>query len=183
MAKLKGASFGVVRTLIKEQGKEFEEKYYAALTPEERDYVQNAMAVSWVELEMDENKSALAILAKMLYPNDSKAVRKISHVMAVRTVPKVYQIFIRIPTIEFVYQRAAKIWSSYYDKGQLCIENFKETGMEAILRDYPEYPLFLRDAVTGFFEGIGELLKLKNFRIFKIEKDPNAWKWICQWEK
>lgn len=183
MAKVKGVVYDAMRRVLAQQNEAFKEAYFSCLKPEYVDDIKNTLSISWRELNTDENTNSLPILAKMLYPNDRLALRKIGKLMAHDGMPRFYQIFIRIPSIKFVYSRVSKIWNSFYDKGKLGVEDFHEQGFTLLLRNFPEFPEFLREYLCGYFLGISELLHLKNVTVKKFESDPMAWKWIMRWSK
>ncbi len=183
MAKVKGSAEDTMRKILKKQPQEIQEKYLASLSPEARDTFEHAMAVSWRELDTNEETNSVALLARTLYPNDPLALQKLAYTMAKDSMPRFYQIFIRIPTVEYVVKRVAKIWSSFYERGEALIENFKDQHFTMVLKQYPDYPPFLREYMCGYLKGVGDLLHLKNVAVQKIETDPEAWKWEVTWEK
>jgi len=183
MIKVKGVAYETLRTILKKKDNEFKENYYALLPEEERDAVQHALSISWKPLQFDEDKNCIGVLAKLLYPNDPLYLQKLGYEMSRNTIPRFYQIFIRIPSIEYIFKRVAKIWGSFYDTGEAHLEDLTDSQFYFVLKNFPNYPAFLREYMCGYLKGMGELLNLKNTTVKKIEKDPNEWKWEVRWGK
>jgi len=176
-------AFDTVRKLLNLKGPVFKENYLALLTPENRELVERAMSISWREVDINDQTDPLAILAKTIYPNDYLCLQKLGYDMAKDTMPRFYKIFIRIPSAKFIIDRVTKIWGSFYEKGEVGVENFNNQQYTMVLRKFPEYPAYLREYVVGYLKGVSELVNLKNVMVTKIETDPNAWKWEVHWTK
>jgi len=183
MPKIKGVGYNAIRQILNKKGEVFKHQYYSLLPPEALDAVKNMVSVAWRELVLDEKKSGLVILAKLLYPYDRLALQKLGNEMAKDSMPRFYKIFMRVPSVEFVFKRVTKIWNSFYNTGELSAENFQNDQITLVLHHFPSYPAFLREYLRGWFTGLGELLSLKNIIVKKIEKDPEAWKWEIHWVK
>jgi len=183
MPKIKGSGYNTLRYLLKSKDEDFKERYYSKLSSEELKCMKMGISVGWYNLALDEHSSALAILAKMLYPNDPKYLQRMGQEMAKHTMPSFYKVFIRIPSIEFVMTKTAAIWNSFYDTGEACVENFQKDQYTFVLKNFPDYPAFMREYMCGWLKGMCELLNMKNIIVKKIETDPNAWKWEVRYVK
>lgn len=181
MPKIKGASITSMREILKEEGADFKARYLAKLGPEEKCLVEHAIPVSWREIALDENNNEVVILAKMLYPSDPQHMEKLGYRMAGMVLPKFYQIFIRVPSPDFIFQRVAKIWSSFYDQGHATIENYTGQQFDLVLHDFPEYPQFLCKFMIGFVGWFCQTMRLKDYRVVFIGTNPNAWTWHVTW--
>ncbi len=149
MPKIKGSGFNTLRHLLKNKDERFKENFYRKITSEELKTFKMGISVGWYDLAMDEQTSSLAILAKMLYPNDQQYLQKLGQEMAKHTIPSFYKVFIRIPSLEVVMTKAAKIWSSLYDKGEATVENYQKDQYTLVLRQFSDYPAYLRAYMCG----------------------------------
>jgi len=79
--------------------------------------------------------------------------------------PRLYSMFIRLGSVDWVLNRAAKLWSEHFTAGSLEIISHKETDFaEAEIVDFPMPHLGHTYAVLGFAMGCVELSGQKNVR-------------------
>ncbi len=82
-----------------------------------------------------------------------------------RTVPSLYQMFIRMGSVDWVLGKAAKLWNEHFNVG--VIEVHRELGQRRAfgeMRDFPRPHLAHCSAVMGFAMGAVELSGEKNVR-------------------
>jgi len=132
--------------------------------------------------EISEKGNIFAAAAKVLFPDDPEGMRKVGRLNARESLTGIYRLFIRIPSIEFVIGRVAKLWRSHHDTGNASVEDYNGRSLKFVLRNYPDLRADFREYLVGYIQGIGELAGLNDVKITKIEDDPNAWKWKMEWQ-
>jgi hypothetical protein len=182
MAKIKGTGLESLRRLIKKRGASFEQKYLERLTVEEKKAYSALLSVSWTELPEYEEGNALVEAAKMLFPNETEGLRRLGTAMAVDFVPFMYKMFLRIPTIQFIFSKCAALWTRFYDTGTMKQENMAKKSSDLIVYDFPQMPLYLFSYLQGYYEGMGQLINAKNLRVTTHCENPNAWRWHLEWD-
>jgi hypothetical protein len=184
MNQVKGTGFLIIKKIVRDRGPATEKKFLESLTPQERVAwdTDKILAISWNPLPSKPEGSGLYEAAQALFPGDpNHALRELGRVMAKEGLPRFYQIFIRIPTVQFIWKRVAALWRSFYDTGDAVMENPGPRQATFVLRNYPEYPPYMREYLCGYFIGMGDLVGLKTMVVRKDETDPRAWKWHLQW--
>jgi hypothetical protein len=182
MPKIKGTGIDAIKSIVRAQGEAFENDFLEKLEPKEREEFLSSIPISWRELNLNNEKNQLVYLAEQLYPGDSLGLQKVAMEMAKISIPRFYQIFIRIPKPAFVFKRIAVLWRSFYDTGDASIEDIKTNEATFVLRNFPEYSVYLREYLCGYLKGTGELMNIRDMEVTKIENDPNAWKWHMRWK-
>lgn len=184
MNQVKGTGFLIIKKIVHDRGPEVEKKYLERLSPESRAAWESnkILAVSWNPLPLQSEGSELYEAALVLFPGDpNHALRELGRVMAKEGVPWFYQIFIRIPTVQFVIKRVAALWRSFYDTGDASVVNVGSNSLTFVLSNYPDYPPYMREYLSGYFFGMGELIGMKNTLVTKDESDPKNYKWHLHW--
>lgn len=87
---------------------------------------------------------------------DGALIQEMGRRSAHEAVRGIYKIFFKIGSPEFVIQRAAQVWSRYYDSGQLQVEVLKKGHVQVALSDFdtPMHEHCL--AVSGWIRGMLE---------------------------
>ncbi|MEW6515459.1 MAG: hypothetical protein AB1439_00955 [candidate division FCPU426 bacterium] len=184
MNKVKGSGTLILKKIVRDRGPAMEAKLLELLDQENIDvWKADTLAVSWNPLPLEAKGSVLYEAALVLFPGDSnRALRELGRIMAKEGLPWFYQIFIRIPTPQFVWKRVAVLWRSFYDSGDASVENTGPKQMTFVLSNYPEYPPYMREYLSGYFLGVGELLHLPNMKVQKDESNPLTWRWHLRWD-
>ena len=81
------------------------------------------------------------------------------------STPKLYSVFIRLGSVDWVLKRAAKLWCEHFNAGSFEILTDKASDYaEAEIVDFPTPHLAHTYAVLGFAMGCVELSGMKNVR-------------------
>ncbi len=177
----KGTGLKMIEKVLKDRGFDMEKDYLPRLTPESK-AVFSKLALSWVEIPLKKEGSPIYEAAQLLYSNGSWQQNLYNFGVANgKDVPFFYQIFLAIPSKEFVLKRVEKMWTTFNDTGRLHVENIAPNGCDFILSDYPQYPDYLRHFLGGWIEGFLSLVKVKITGVKLDERDPKNWTWHVRW--
>ncbi len=180
MNKIKGASIVMIKKVVQDRGFSFEKDYLPRLMPQCREDFKR-LAVSWLDLPMVKEGSHLYEAAQLLFKGSEEQNLFDLGLATAKETPMFYKIFLSIPTKEYVLKKFDKLWRSYYGTGAMTLENFGSKGCSLVLRDFPDYPVFLRLFMKGWLTGFLALIKLKITKVDLEDKDPKAIKWHLTW--
>jgi hypothetical protein len=94
---------------------------------------------------------------------DFKLNRELGRFGAHHNTPKLYSLFIRMGSVDWVLGRAAKLWREHFNAGSLVVETDEDASRaEAEVVDWPEPHLAHSYSVLGFAIGVIELSGAKN---------------------
>ncbi len=163
-------------------GKQEEEKHFlASLTPAENNIYKTALSVSWVSI-----RAAAQLLekgAEALFPGDPGGMERIGHAEALDELQGIYKIFLKITTVPYLMNQSAKLWRSYYKKGQARTEgNPEEKAGAFIVEDFPKLPEIMQRLVSGYLAGALELTGARNVQVTLDPSDSQVWRWNIKWE-
>ncbi len=155
----KATSIISMRELIKARGEAFEQAFLEKLAAQEKSAYLHALPVTHIKEDSSlEEKSIYYIAAHMLYPKAVHPVQELGKAIAGCEIKGVYKIFFRIATMEFILNRAAKIWRQYNDQGKAAIENYKldhkVMACEFVVRDYPEFSQVRKEYLAGYISAL-----------------------------
>ncbi|MCD4813959.1 DUF2378 family protein [bacterium] len=155
--------------------------YFLALLSEtNRDIYEKSLPVTRVPIvEMSE---ILEAFAKVFYPGEPYPMRHLGAVSAKEILTGVYKIFARITTPAFIISRAPMIWKTYYDEGNVVMENVNAKSGTLTINNFPDLTVTLREFIAGYCVGALEIAGVKNIVIVKNESDPNQWKYDFRWD-
>lgn len=91
----------------------------AALPEGDREPLQNVLASSWYEV--DTFRRFMVEAERQLGEKEPDVVRRMGRFSCDQGITGVYKIFFRLGSPEFIIGRAARVFSSYYDTGELRI--------------------------------------------------------------
>ncbi len=180
MNKVKGSGNGILKKVLEDHSIDIAKDFLPRLTPESR-IGFNKVAVSWVEVPSEKKGSPIYEAAQLLFPGpEDKGIAQLGLLMAKRT-PIFYQIFLSIPTKEFVFKKLSLLWRALFDTG--TVEVLYEGGKEAtvVIRDYPLFPAYMQSYMYGWLEGFFGIIKMKVTSVKGDFSDPQAWKWTMAW--
>ncbi|MBN1895123.1 hypothetical protein JW906_11535 [bacterium] len=87
-----------------------------------------------------------------------------------------FKIFFRFGSPQFIIDRAAKVFSSYYPEGRLRVAESSSGRCVLQIFEFPEPYLILDHIIAGWLEGVLELLERKTRRVeitrFMAKGDP-----------
>ncbi|MCP4898777.1 MAG: hypothetical protein GY906_17540 [bacterium] len=179
MATVKCSDVVALRKVIKERDKDFEQEFISGLPPRLSEMYQESLATDWVSV--DEQMSLYLAAAGALFPRQKDRMFQLGQALAQKTYTGVYRIFLRIPTIQFVASRAAQIWGSYYDTGEMTVENREDKSLDLVLRSFPDLPTPMRVMAAGHVVVLLEMTGAGGAKITRDDSDPQAWRWHVTW--
>lgn len=183
MAKYKGTRYETIRKVIRRHGREVEEAFLAKLTPSEHQKYLYGLPVSWYPVEeIPEKGDVFQAAAEVLFPGDPEGMRKVGRLNAVESLTGIYKLFLRIPSIEFVIGRAAKLWRSYQDTGIATAEDFAANSGAFVVRGYPDLREDFREYLAGYVAGVLEVTGAKNIRVRIDDGKPDVIRWVAAWD-
>jgi hypothetical protein len=139
--------------------------------------------VSWYPVEAIPGKGNIfEAAACVLFPNDPEGLQKVGRLNARESLTGLYRLFIRIPSIEFVIGRVAKLWRVYQDTGDANVEEYDGKSLQFVVRNFPDLREDFREYLMGYIFSVGELSGLKEVRVTHCADDPQAWKWKMEWK-
>jgi hypothetical protein len=168
--KYKGTRYETIRKVMHAQGKSAEQAFLAKLTPEEHEKYLYGLPVSWYLVE------------EILFPNDPQGLRKVGRLNARESLTGIYKLFLRIPSIDFVIGRIAKLWRSYQDTGEAVTRNYTGKSIEFVLKGYPDLRMDFREYLCGYIIGFLELAGAHNPKIDRDDSNSDALVWKAYWD-
>jgi hypothetical protein len=179
MSRIKGTDVASLRTLIREKGPETEQRLLAPLTPALRQLYLETTPVTWNPVEAQAELYERA--AEVLFPGQPAAIMEMHRVLSRMSYSGIYKVFVRIPTVEFIAQRAASVWGKYYDAGEAKIENATKASLDFVVRRFPQLPHALREATTGHLLTMLEMTRVRDPKVTSPAHTPEAWVWHVTW--
>lgn len=106
-------------------------------------------------------------IAELFYNSDYKAAAyDIGYFSAMQALGGVYQIFVKIASVDFVLKRAATIFSTYYKTGVLEVEeNINKEKFILALKGFQTGDEGIFDRVAGWIKGIFEIIAKGKYNV------------------
>lgn len=180
MSRTKGTDVVALREVFKLQGAAVENAFLAKLPDRLRDLYRQIVATSWSEVA--DQMAIYQAAAEILFPGETNRMVRLGMLLAERSFTGIYKVFLRIPTIEFILGRAARIWNSYYDKGDATVVKVSAKCAELIVQNFPDLPRPMREVANGHYEVLLKMTGARNVRISLNEDDPSTWRWRISWD-
>lgn len=181
MAKVKALSIKMIKRVIEEKGYSFEKDYLPRLTEEERKSTEK-LAIGWMTIAQEKKGNMIYEAAQLLFPGpDKESMFKFGELQS-KTMPFFYKIFLSIPKAEKVITKFPNMWKTFYDTGEFIPEELTSNSVSLVLKNYPDYPLYLRQYLSGWLKGFLEIINLKINDVRHDDQDPNAYKWTLKWD-
>ena len=162
------------------QKRGLEQTFLEKLSPSDRELYTRSLPVSWIPVQ--EDPEDMGVAAELLFPDNPLQLQHLGILSAPEQIQGIYQIFFKIPTVAFIMKRVAQVWRFNFDTGQAMVENVQNQSLEIVIKDFPDLPAYLREFLCGYYMGVIEITGAKNLRVTKHEKDPQAWRWMIQWD-
>lgn len=181
IGNLKGAGVYFLRQLYKNQDPKLLSAFLSKLSPEDQRYFNATLPGSWLPIE-----NAVRIYtqaAETLYPGNLTGLEQIGQGMAQDNLTGILRFLLRLATIPFVIEQAARFWKTYHERGAARVvkqPNTKENLF--IIEEFPDMPAPIRRMNTGYIKGTLELIGAKNPRVYLDEGNPAAWTWKVLWD-
>lgn len=179
MGNYKGTGVVFMRSLFKRHGAASERKFLAQLTPQETDIYKQTLEFHWIPIEVITRYFELA--APLLYPGDSQGLRRIGREMARDHLQGVYRIVLRVVTVEYIIEKAARLWRTYHQIGTTRMERPGERMLQFVVMGYPDLPAAFRECTCGYIAGVLELAGAKDIHVLKSNDNPEEWRWKLSW--
>lgn len=110
-------------------------RFLAALPPSTRDAVDaRILPHGWVSFQVFID--VLVTLDGLFGQGDLSLCRELGGWAAAENLPRVFKIFFRFGSPTFIFDRAAKLWSSHYDSGTLVVVDREETAARLVISDF-----------------------------------------------
>ena len=179
MGNYKGTGVVFMRSLFERHGRAVERQFLSKLTPQEVDIYKQTLEFHWIPIEVITRFFELA--APLLYPGDPTGLRRIGREMARDHLQGVYRIVLRVVTIEYIIEKAARLWRTYHQSGTTRMERSGPHLLYFVVLGYPELPSSFRECTCGYIAGVLELAGAKDIRVIRSNENPNEWRWKLSW--
>lgn len=180
MFKTKGTDVVALRRIFKERGAGPEQVFLSRLPPDLLDLYRCSLAFVWNDVDLQ--VALYRAAAEVLFPNDREGLKRLGWEMARRSYSGIYKILLRLPSTRFVMDQAAKLWTTYFERGRATVEEAGRGRAVFVLRGYPELAADMRQIVRGNITAAAETTGARNVRVVHVDADPQAWKWVIQWD-
>lgn len=179
MANVKASDVVTVRGMAVEKGAETVQRITAALEPEVARLFQQTSATVWIPFAAE--GAILQAAAGVFYPQDPRQLETLGREVARRDFTGIYKVFLSMATVAFIVKRAGLIFRTFYDGGDIRIENLASGRGSFVIVDLPDLTAVQRRYIGGFLTGLLELTQAKDVRVTRDEQDPRAWRWHLTW--
>jgi hypothetical protein len=180
MAKQKGTNIVALRELFKEQGVDLEKDFLKQLSTECQRLYKMALATTMTDVKIQ--TAIYVAAAQTLYPHSVDPLYELGLELANRSFKGIYRLFIRIPTPSFVINKAAAIWSTYYDTGVTGLEHVTKNSGDFLLKDIPELPKEALHYIGGHAVKLLQLAGAQNVRLDIHDQNENCWRLKLHWD-
>jgi hypothetical protein len=180
MARIKGTDVVNLTQFVRGKGQQVESDFLASLPDALRRVYRETRAITWTPVEAQ--AALYEAAASHFFPNRPDAVVQLHKALAKIAYSGIYQIFIRIPKVSHVAERAASVWRRYYDTGEAVIENVTATSLDFVVRQFPDLPRALRQATTGHLYTLLEMTGSKEPMVSQPASTPERWVWHIEWK-
>lgn len=179
--KTKGTGIAWLRESIAARGPEADQAMARALAPEEYRAYRTAMPISWVP------ETAATRIFKaacgVLFADAPAPLLEVGRGMAKANMTGIYSMLLKLATIPFIMSQASRLWRTYHDTGDASASDGPgRNQLTFAVAGFPELPADMRQVLSGYLMGLGELTGARNVRAELDESDPAAWRWRCTWD-
>ncbi len=179
MSRIKGSDVASFRSLLRQKPPGTEARFLDSLPPALRQLYLETSPVTWNPVEAQAQLYELG--AAFLFSGTPEPVVELLRVLARTSYSSLYKVFLRIPTVKFVAERAARVWGNYYDTGSASVENATKTSFDFVVKEFPDLPRALREATTGHILAILDLTGTREAKVTSPSSTPDAWVWHATW--
>jgi hypothetical protein len=155
MTKLKALSVIQCRDYVLEQhGVEGIERVKAAMKPAPRDaiYADNLMPTDWVEVA-DGVEHARAY-DRAFGVGDGRTAAQMIYELTARHVAGLYKSVLSGGSPQIVLERASRLWTRYYDRGESQVEMISDTTAIKRIVGCPDLPRYHDWLTTAYYEAL-----------------------------
>lgn len=179
MGNYKGTGVVFMRSLLQRQGNAVERRFLSQLAPQESEIYKQTLEFHWIPIEVITRFFEVA--APLVYPGDPNGLRRIGREMARDHLQGVYRIVLRVVTIEYIIERAARLWRTYHQTGTTRMERTGERLLHFVVVGYPELPSSFRECTCGYITGVLELAGAKDIHVIRSNDNQHEWRWKLSW--
>ncbi len=176
MRRSKGTEVASVRGLLRAAGKE--DALVARLAPDEVVLYRETLAVAWVSVDFVARLFELA--AAELYVGEAGPLRQLGRAIAKDNLTGIYRVMLRIVSIPFAIQQAARLWHTYNDTGEVSVER---NGERLLMRvsGYPAFPEATLEECAGYTEGLMLMCGARHIEVKTSRPKDDAFVFDCSW--
>ena len=178
MAEVKAASVCYLKQKIRDLGTNVEGDFLKGLPPQTAQQYLTALPLSWVPIE-----AAATIYkngAPVAFPGNPLAIRQLGHETATTSYTGIYRMLLRVATIPFILERAARLWRNHHTDGDITTEMGDDHSAMVTVTNYPDLLEPVRELVAGYLTGLCILTGSKAPRVKRDDRPP-TWRWIVTW--
>jgi hypothetical protein len=172
----KGTEVASVRSLLRPAGKE--EALVARLSPAEVELYRETLAVAWVPVDFVARLFELA--AAELYVGEGRPLRQLGRAIAKDNLTGIYRVMLRIVSVPFAIQRAASLWYTYNDTGEVRTERLGDR-LQMTVSGYPEFPEAALEECAGYTEGLMLMCGARHIEVKTSRPKVDAFVFDCAW--
>jgi hypothetical protein len=134
----------------------------AALPEADRRTLESVLASAWYDVELF--RRFMVEAARQLGTQQPDVLRRMGRYSCDQGITTVYKIFFKLGSPEFIIGRAARVFSSYYDTGELQILETRPGRCLAELRGFEGGAPQFCERIFGWMQRTLELAGAKNLR-------------------
>ncbi len=140
-------------------------RFIDALSPQDRDMVNDALGVSWYELDF--LIRMLKHLESVFGDGTRSLIREFGQFEAKRDLTTTQRIFLKLAGANpaYVIEKAGTYWGNFCDWGSWSVERDDQGGATATLHGCPVNEGIYFAELQGYVKGLVELVGAKNVRI------------------
>ncbi|MBN1596155.1 hypothetical protein JW933_09540 [candidate division FCPU426 bacterium] len=178
--KVKGSDVLAVKKILREKGEVIESRMLNILKPEAQRIYKEAVPTSWIP--QNEESEIFCAAAEALFPGREDGIQELGRLIAKYTMSTIYKAFLRIPTVDFIIDRAGYLWDMNMGKGKTAIERHGEKQGVFKVTEYPELLPVQGKEIAGYICGILDMTRAKNPQVTFQGNNPAQWEWHIRWE-
>ncbi len=205
--QIRVTALATCKKLLRARGAAAEKAFLARLTPASQKSYRNLASLEFLPLE--QHVEMLTATAEVLYPDVPQPVLRLGREAAREMLGGVFKQLLILPTMSYLFQhslqilkepdqasasvrdfstasfvleRVPQVWHTFYNRGELTVENLTATSGLLVVHGLPEMHPVSREFTRGFMLSLLELAGARQVRVEQDDSDPQAWKWSMSWE-
>lgn len=136
MAHCKGIAVSArLKWVQKTQGAEGYQRFLAALPPETKDVVEaRILPHGWVKAQTFID--VLVTIDRLFGKGDLALCRELGAWASAENLPRIFKLFYRLGSPNFLFDQASKLWRNHYDSGALEVIDRSATSGRLVMTDF-----------------------------------------------
>ncbi|MEW6515401.1 MAG: hypothetical protein AB1439_00665 [candidate division FCPU426 bacterium] len=184
MSNLKGTDILSILKLVKKAGDSFERDLLQSLSEEARRLATTVIPVSWVPVSLASELMDKA--SKLLYPAEKLPVAKLAEECAYDHYHGVYRVLLSLLTTpEGLMRRGAKLWQTFYDRGEGRVEELPPAGDRKVtafvVTSIPDLTPVNREFIGHWIMTLARMAGMKDVQYRHDGSNPDRWVWTYTW--